>query len=98
MDVSFALSPLQEVEMARFMLFFNTSTIRPAPLMNKIRAAGAAGYEAIELWNDDLTAFEASGGTLAEVRRALDGEGLRPTWFICPGGWMPRSPPIGKRC
>ncbi len=74
--------------MARFVLCFNTSTIRPAPLMDKIRAAGAAGYEAIELWNDDLTAFEASGGTLAEVRRALDDEGLQAPDVVHLSGWM----------
>jgi 2-keto-myo-inositol isomerase len=49
----------------------NSSTIRPAPLMEKIRIAGATGYKAIELWNDDLSAHQEAGGSLQEVKSAL---------------------------
>ena len=58
--------------MSQFTLALNTSTIRPASLMDKIRIAGKTGYEAIELWNDDLTAYEEQNGSLADVKRALD--------------------------
>ena len=37
--------------------------------MDKIRIAGETGYEAIELWNDDLTAYEEQHGSLADVKR-----------------------------
>ena len=74
--------------MSGFVLCFNTSTIRPASLMDKIRAAGEAGYGAIELWNDDLTAFEASGGSLTEVVRALDDQGLQVPDVVHLPGWM----------
>ncbi|MDP6780096.1 MAG: sugar phosphate isomerase/epimerase family protein [Candidatus Latescibacteria bacterium] len=74
--------------MARFTLCFNTSTIRPAALMDKIRAAGEAGYQAIELWNDDLTAFEVSGRSLSEVRRALGDYGMRVPDVVHLPGWM----------
>ncbi len=74
--------------MARFKLCFNTSTIRPAPLMDKIRAAGEAGYTAIELWNDDLTAYEVSGRSLSEVRRALEDYRLSVPDVVHLPGWM----------
>ena len=74
--------------MARFALCFNTSTIRPAPLMDKIRAAAEAGYAAIELWNDDLTAFEVSGRSLSVVRRALGDYGLSVPDVVHLPGWM----------
>lgn len=48
----------------------NTSTIRPAPLKDKVRIAAETGYDAIELWIDDLEKFEAEGGDL----KALAGE------------------------
>ena len=74
--------------MSQFTLALNTSTIRPASLMDKIRIAGETGYEAIELWNDDLTAYEEQHGSLADVKRALDDYGLarrnrhRPTRLV----------------
>ena len=74
--------------MARFVLCFNTSTIQPASLMDKIKAAGDAGYEAIELWNDDLTNYEDSGGRLLEIRSALDDQGLQVPNVVHLSGWM----------
>ena len=65
--------------MSQFTLALNTSTIRPASLMDKIRIAGETGYEAIELWNDDLTAYEEQNGSLTDVKRALDDYGLPVT-------------------
>jgi sugar phosphate isomerase/epimerase len=49
----------------------NTSTIRPASLMDKIDAAAAAGFRAVELWNDDVTAYVRNGGSLHEVKESL---------------------------
>ena len=54
----------------------NSSTIRPASLMEKIDIAGQTGYKAIELWNDDLTAHEERGGSLKDVKQALADHGL----------------------
>lgn len=45
----------------------NTSTIRPASLVTKIEAAAAAGFRAIEPWNDDVDAHLAAGGTFEEI-------------------------------
>lgn len=71
-----------------YTLALNTSTIRPASLMDKIRIAGEAGYDAIELWNDDLTAYVEKGGTLAEVRRALADNNLTVPSVIALHGWI----------
>ena len=71
-----------------FQLALNTSTIRPAPLLTKIKIAGETGYDAIELWFDDLDAFVRDGGTLSDVRAALDDQGLSvPTAIHFPGAF-----------
>lgn len=74
--------------MHEFIPCFNTSTIRPAPLMDKIRLAGAAGFRAIELWNDDVTAYLAGGGTMEEIRAALRSAGLTIPSVIAVLGWI----------
>lgn len=74
--------------MSQFTLALNTSTIRPASLMDKIRIAGETGYEAIELWNDDLTTYEEEHGSLEDVRRALDDYGLPVVTVIALHGWL----------
>ena len=62
--------------MAEFQLCFNTSTIRPAGLMDKIQAVSQAGWEAIELWLDDVQEHCRSGGTVRDVVKALSDAGL----------------------
>lgn len=74
--------------MSQFTLALNTSTIRPASLMDKIRIAAETGYEAIELWNDDLTAYEGEGGSLADVKTTLDDHGLAVPTVIALHGWL----------
>jgi 2-keto-myo-inositol isomerase len=74
--------------MDRFTLCLNTSTIRPASLMSKIRIAGEAGYDAIELWSDDLTQYEAENGSLDGVMKALEDNGLKVATLIALHGWM----------
>ncbi len=74
--------------MPQFQLGLNTSTIRPAGLMDKIRIAAETGYSAIELWNDDLTAHEEQGGSLADVKKALDDHGLSVPTVIALHGWL----------
>ncbi|MBI2194191.1 MAG: sugar phosphate isomerase/epimerase [Planctomycetes bacterium] len=66
---------------------FNTSTIMPQPLMDKIRIAGQAGYRMIELWNSDLTAHCRQGGSLEDVVRALEDSGLQVPTVIALHGW-----------
>ncbi len=66
----------------------NTSTIRPTPLLEKLRVASAAGFTAIEPWNDEVSEYLAAGGTLRELRQALDDAGLAVVSMIAVHGWM----------
>ena len=71
-----------------FLYCLNTSTIRPTPLLSKIEIAGKAGYQAIEPWNDEITAYLEQGGRLAELRRALADAGLEVKSVIALHGWI----------
>lgn len=73
--------------MATFVYCLNASTIRPVPLLEKIRIAGVAGYSAIELWHDEIEAFVAAGRPLTDVRKALDDAGLALPTTIYLRGW-----------
>jgi 2-keto-myo-inositol isomerase len=60
----------------RYLPCLNTSTIRPASLMDKIDAAAAAGFQAVELWNPDVFEYIEGGGTLQDVQDRLRERGL----------------------
>lgn len=74
--------------MSAFIDCLNTSTIRPTPLLRKIELAGRAGYQAIEPWNDEVTGYLNGGGSLDELRRALNDAGLRVVSMIALHGWV----------
>ncbi len=74
--------------MANFIYCLNSSTIRPTPILDKIRIAGETGYQAIELWHDDIDAHLNQGGTLAELRWALGDNGLTVPTTIYLKGWF----------
>jgi sugar phosphate isomerase/epimerase len=69
-------------------LSLNASTIRGTPILRQIEVAGVAGYSAIELWFADVDAHLANGGTISELRRALDDRGLAVPTLIYFGGWL----------
>ncbi len=73
--------------MAEFVYCLNTSTIQPTPLLEKVRVAGAAGYHAIEPWNDEIDAYLAKGGTLTELDKAITDAGLKVVSVIALHGW-----------
>ena len=62
--------------MSNFKYCLNASTIRPTPILEKIRIAGEVGYTAIELWHDEIEAFVASGRPLSDLKKALSDAGL----------------------
>jgi sugar phosphate isomerase/epimerase len=62
--------------MPSFRYCLNASTIRPTPLLEKIRIASEAGYEGIELWHDEIDAHLAAGGLLSDIQQALRAFGL----------------------
>jgi sugar phosphate isomerase/epimerase len=66
----------------------NTSTIRPTPLLEKIRIAGEAGFSAIESWNEEVDAYLAGGGSMAELKSALADANLKVVSMIALGGWI----------
>ncbi len=55
----------------------DTATIRPASIIDKIRIASAAGFEAIEPWDAELSDYEKTGGSLTELRARIRDAGLR---------------------
>ena len=71
-----------------FRYSLNASTIRPTPIMDKIRIAGQAGYGAIELWHDEIDQHVSSGGTLANLKTALENHGLVVPTTIYLGEWF----------
>jgi sugar phosphate isomerase/epimerase len=71
-----------------FTYCLNTSTIRPTPLMEKVRIAGRLGFDAIEPWNDEITDYLDAGGSIGELRRALDDAGLKVVSVIALHSWI----------
>lgn len=59
-----------------FPLLMNTSTIRPATLLQKIDATAAAGYDGIELWIDDIENYEKEGNSLPDLAKLIKDKGL----------------------
>lgn len=74
--------------MSGFRYSLNSSTIRPTPILEKIAIAGETGYQAIELWHDDIDLYLGQGGTLRDIRRAVEDAGLEvPTTIFLKGWW-----------
>lgn len=70
-----AAKPYQDGK-SRWPLCLNASTIRPTPLEQKIQVAADTGYDAIELWIDDLENHEKAGGSLEELGAHIKELGL----------------------
>ena len=69
-------------------LALNASTIRGTPILRQIEVAALAGFGGIELWFADVDAHLANGGSLAEIRAALDARRLAVPTLIYLGGWF----------
>jgi sugar phosphate isomerase/epimerase len=79
--------------MSRFRYCLNASTIRTTPVLRQIQVTREAGYDAIELWHDHIDLHLQSGGTLRELRVALDDHGLVvPTTIYLAGWFQPAGP------
>ncbi|MEW6358795.1 MAG: sugar phosphate isomerase/epimerase [Planctomycetota bacterium] len=74
--------------MSDFTLCLNTSTIRPTSLMDKIAIAGECGYEAIELWINDIDEYVKGGGSIRDVNKALADNNLSVPTIIALHGWL----------
>jgi len=90
--------------MAEFAFGLNTSTIQPASLMDKIRVTGEAGYDAIELWINDVEQHQEAGHPLSDVVHALDDQRLsRPSmislrdWCVADDGQFDKAMEVARR-
>lgn len=90
--------------MTDFLYSLNSSTIKTTPILRKIEVAAQAGYSGIELWHDDIDDHIASGGTVDDVRKCVDDNGLKvPTtihmkdWFQPAGDEHTAAMDIAKR-
>ncbi len=68
-------------------LSLNASTIKPTPLLEKIRVTGEAGYRGIELWAVEIYEYIGRGGEVRDVELALEDQGLQVPAFIAVRGW-----------
>lgn len=82
--------------MPDFIYCLNSSTIRPTPILDKIRIAGDVGYSAIELWHDDIDLHLSKGGQLADIRKAVDDAGLAVPTSIYVKGWAESDAAVRK--
>ena len=70
-----------------FTLCLNTSTIKPQPMLEKIRLAGEAGFAGIELWINDVYEYVGQGGEVRDIEKALSDYGLIVPCTIALRGW-----------
>lgn len=68
-------------------LSLNASTIKPTPILEKIRVAGEAGYSGIELWAVEIYEHIGRGGEVSEIEMALSDHGLEVPAFIAVRSW-----------
>ncbi len=68
----------------------DTATIRPASLIDKVKIASKAGYDAIEPWDNELEEYEKSGGNLKELGKQIKDAGLKVPSII--GLWNALPP------
>ena len=68
-------------------LCLNTSTIKPQPLLEKVRLVGEAGYDGIELWINDLYEHIGRGGEIRDVEKAIADQGLGVPCMIALRAW-----------
>lgn len=57
-------------------LCMNISTIRPTPIEEKIDVCGKAGYDAMELWTQDLERYEEEGNKVEDLRKRIEDYGM----------------------
>lgn len=70
-----------------FSCCLNTSTIKTTPILEQIRVTAAAGFEAIELWINDIYQYVGRGGEVRDIEKALSDHGLRVPCMIALRSW-----------
>ncbi len=75
-------------EMPTFIPCLNSITLKQAGILDRIRLAGEVGFQQIELWNNEVDEFLERGGTLREIQKALEDNGLKVPNMIALHNWM----------
>ncbi len=70
-----------------FTLCLNTSTIKPQPILEKIRLAAEAGFAGVELWINDVYEYVGRGGEVRDIEKAIADHGLIVPCAIAARGW-----------
>ncbi|MFP6762498.1 MAG: sugar phosphate isomerase/epimerase family protein [Planctomycetaceae bacterium] len=75
---------------SEFRYCLNTSTIRgqKLPLDQEIELAAKTGYDGIEPWIREIDAFVKDGGQVSELRKRIDGLGLKVESAIGFANWI----------
>ena len=68
-------------------LCLNTSTIKPVPILEKIRLAGEHGFEAIEPWIVEVYEHVGRGGEVRDIEKALGDHGLTVPCMVAMRQW-----------
>ena len=75
----------------------NTSTVRDKdgksrPIRELVDLAARAGYDAIEPWASEIAEYLQTGGTLKELRKRIEGAGLKVADLIGFAEWLVEDP------
>ena len=70
-----------------FTLCLNTSTIKPQPMLEKIRLAAEAGFEGVEPWINDVYEYVGQGGEVRDIEKAIADYGLIVPCAIAVRSW-----------
>jgi len=68
--------PMYQEGLSQWPFVLNASTIRPTPLVDKIRIAHEIGYDGIELWVNELEEYEKGGFSLKELGQNISERGM----------------------
>ena len=82
-------TPMYQDGLSPWPLAMNTATIRPASVTEKVDACAEAGYDALELWVNDLDDWEKDGGDLKDLRAKIEDAGMFVANIIGLWGCMP---------
>jgi 2-keto-myo-inositol isomerase len=74
-----------------FTFCLNTSTIKPQPLLEKIRLTAEAGFAGVEPWINDIYEFIGQGGEVRDVEKAIADHGLIVPCMIAMRQWAEAS-------
>jgi 2-keto-myo-inositol isomerase len=70
-----------------FTLCLNTSTIKPQPILEKIRLTAEAGFAGVELWINDVYEYVGQRGEVSDIEKALADHGLIVPCAIAARSW-----------